>query len=204
MTGAQVILATGNPGKVREFDRLLAAVFEVLPLPQGLALPAETGLTFAENARLKALAVFDALGGTLAVLADDSGLEVTALGARPGIYSARFAGEDATDAQNVAKLLGELESAVDRTARFVCALCLTMPAVATEVAGRLIEVEGITEGTIVSEPRGLDGFGYDPVFLPEGWELTLAEASPGDKDGVSHRGAAARALLDLVARLGRV
>jgi XTP/dITP diphosphohydrolase len=202
VTGTRLILATGNAGKVREFNRLLAGTFDVLPLPAGVTLPAETGRTFAENARLKAQAVFQTLGGSVAVLADDSGLEVAALDGRPGIYSARYAGEDATDAENVAKLLGELAPAADRSARFVCALCLAEPAAGAPVSCGLLEVEGFTAGSIVEEPRGLDGFGYDPVFLPDGWHLTLAEASPEDKDRVSHRGAAARALLDCLARAG--
>ena len=125
--GTSVVLATGNAGKVREFNRLLAGVFEVQPLPEGIGLPPETADTFAANARLKAESVFQALGGDQAVLADDSGLEVAALGGRPGIFSARFAGESASDADNVAKLLRELFSASDRSARFVCALCLLIP-----------------------------------------------------------------------------
>jgi XTP/dITP diphosphohydrolase len=204
--GLAVVLATRNAGKIREFDRLFAGAFAVLPLPQGVELPPETGETFTANARLKAEAVFDALGGTCAVLADDSGLEVNALGGRPGIYSARFAGEDASDADKVAKLLGELSAEPDRGARFVCALCLVLPCYAsangdpdevpqTRGGRRVVEVQGITGGCITQSPRGGDGFGYDPVFRPDGWELTLAEASPEDKDGVSHRGAATRALL---------
>jgi non-canonical purine NTP pyrophosphatase (RdgB/HAM1 family) len=184
------VLATGNAGKVREFNRLLAGAFEVRPLPAGVGLPPETGDTFATNARLKAQSVFDALGRHQAVLADDSGLEVAALGGRPGIFSARFAGEEASDADNVAKLLQELSTAPDRGARFVCALCLIVP------PSGMVEVEGMSKGSITLSPRGEDGFGYDPVFQPEGWALTLAEASPEDKDSVSHRGAAARALVD--------
>lgn len=213
--GTPVVLATGNAGKVREFDRLLAGTFEVLPLLSGVELPVETGQTFAANARLKAQAVFESLGGVQAVLADDSGLEVTALGGRPGIYSARFAGERATDAENVTKLLAELDGAVDRSAQFVCALCLVVPDAGVPehgVAGargggaggayRFLEVEGLTRGTITLAPRGLDGFGYDPVFQPTGWDLSLAEASPEDKDRVSHRGAAARALVNCIDRWG--
>jgi len=195
-----VVLATGNAGKVREFDRLFAGAFEVLPMPAGVRLPVETGLTFAENARLKAQTVFEALGCAQAVVADDSGLEVTALGGRPGIYSARFAGEGATDAENVARLLAELDGAADRSAQFVCAVCLLLPGGAgtgdERAACETVQVEGTTKGAITPEPRGLDGFGYDPVFLPVGWELTLAEASPAGKDSVSHRGAAARALVE--------
>jgi XTP/dITP diphosphohydrolase len=198
--GAPVVLATGNAGKVREFNRLLGGAFQVRPLPQGLRLPPETGTNFAANARLKAEAVFRELGGDQAVLADDSGLEVAALSGRPGVFSARFAGERASDADNVAKLLADLSGAQDRSARFVCSLCLVVPA----RPHRLVEVEGETRGSITFAPRGVDGFGYDPVFQPEGWESTLAEASPEDKDKISHRGAAARALLDCLARQGRV
>jgi non-canonical purine NTP pyrophosphatase (RdgB/HAM1 family) len=208
--GTPVVLATGNAGKVREFNRLLAGAFDVLSLPSGVALPAETGRTFAANARLKAQAVFETLGGVRAVLADDSGLEVSALGGMPGIYSARFAGERATDTENVAKLLAEIDGASDRSAQFVCALCLVVPEDAAAgarsdeavCACRFLDVEGVTKGTVTLAPRGLDGFGYDPVFQPIGWEVTLAEASPEDKDRVSHRGAAARALLDCLGRRG--
>jgi XTP/dITP diphosphohydrolase len=224
--GSPLVLATGNAGKVREFSRLLEGAFEVRPLPSGVGLPAETGDTFATNARLKAESVFSALGGACDVLADDSGLEVAALGGRPGIFSARFAGEGATDADNVAKLLGELAGASDRSARFVCALCLvtatrdTAPgeAAASEAAAgvagadpttalppaavRVVEVRGETRGSITVAPRGDDGFGYDPVFVPEGWDQTLAQAPPEAKDRVSHRGAAARALLRVLAREG--
>jgi non-canonical purine NTP pyrophosphatase (RdgB/HAM1 family) len=199
-----VVLATGNAGKVREFDRLFAGAFEVLPLPPGVTLPEETGATFAENARLKAQTVFEELGGRQAVLADDSGLQVKALGGQPGIYSARFAGENATDAQNVEKLLEELDGAGDRGAQFACALCLALPTCADASTGTFVEVEGFTRGSVTLAPRGLDGFGYDPVFQPEGWAQTLAEASPQDKDAVSHRGAAARALLDRLAQIAGV
>jgi non-canonical purine NTP pyrophosphatase (RdgB/HAM1 family) len=203
--GLPVVLATGNAGKVREFARLFADAFAAQPLPQGVELPSETGESFAANARLKADHVFGALGGMQAVLADDSGLEVAALGGRPGIFSARYAGERAGDADNVAKLLAELESSPDRSARFVCALCLVLPvdsAIGSRDRCTVVEVEGVTRGSITRAPRGVDGFGYDPVFQPDGWELTLAEASPQAKDGVSHRGAAARALLECLGQLG--
>ncbi len=206
---ASVVLATGNAGKVREFARLFDGAFELSPLPQGVVLPEETGHSFAENARLKALDVFQALGGRRPVLADDSGLEVRALDGRPGVYSARFAGEGASDAENVAKLLRELEGIRDRSAQFVCALCLVVPeddesslaggssgTGALAMSATLVEVEGHSRGVITAVPRGLDGFGYDPVFRPDTWRETLAEALPEAKDSVSHRGAAARALLD--------
>ncbi|MBN1321067.1 MAG: RdgB/HAM1 family non-canonical purine NTP pyrophosphatase [Thermoleophilia bacterium] len=200
-----VVLATGNTGKAREFARLLAGSCEVRRMPPGVDLPAETGQTLRENARLKAEVVFAALGGQAAVLADDSGLEVTALDGRPGILSARFAGEGAGDEANVARLLDELSGREDREARFVCSLCLIQPC--PEGAGRkgrVIEVDGLSLGTITVAPRGDEGFGYDPVFLPDGWAKTLAEATPAEKDRVSHRGAAARALLVLLADRGPV
>ena len=198
----RVVLATGNPGKAREFGRLLGPSLLVDSLPGSIALPEETGMTFMANARLKADSVAEALGFSAAVLADDSGLEVTGLHGRPGILSARFAGDGAGDEKNVAKLLRELGDSKQRGARFVCALCLVLSTPLAVKAGvRHVEVEGVLTGTITWAPRGLDGFGYDPVFLPAGWALTLAEAKPADKDRVSHRGAASRALLRLLLEL---
>jgi len=200
-----MVLASRNAGKAREFGRLLSGVVEVRPLPGDVALPEETGESFQENARLKAEAAFAELGGEVAVLADDSGLEVAALGGRPGVQSARFAGEDATDEANVARLLSELAGVPDRRARFVCRLCVLLPDAAGEGTGpHVIETEGYTVGTIADAPRGSQGFGYDPLFIPEGWTLTLAEASPESKDRVSHRGAAARALLARLEKEGLV
>lgn len=197
-----VVLATGNAGKAREFDRLLEPVLSVEALPPGVILPPETGQTFYENARLKAQSVFAALEGQTAVLADDSGLEVGALQGRPGLQSARFAGKGATDSENVAKLLGELEGSDDRWARFVCSLVLLLPSEPGDGGSACeVAVEGYSEGSITRVPRGADGFGYDPVFQPNGWKNTLAEATPEEKDHVSHRGAAARALLLVVSGL---
>lgn len=182
---------------------MLGRVLLVEVLPPGIDMPEETGATFAENARLKAKAIFAALGGTKAVLADDSGLEVAALGGEPGVRSARYAGEGASDQENVSKLLRELEGTVDRRARFVCNLCLVLPGSArASVENRpaaVIEVAGAVEGTIEQEPRGSRGFGYDPVFRPLGWSETLSEVDADRKDAVSHRGAAARALLERLA-----
>jgi XTP/dITP diphosphohydrolase len=192
----RVVLATGNAGKAREFGRLLAPALSVEALPAGMAMPPETGHTFAANARLKAEAVAEALGRSVAVLADDSGLQVAGLDGRPGVLSARYAGEGATDEDNVAKLLAEMRQEQDRRARFVCSLCLVLPETRAERPGPIsIEVEGALDGHITRSARGTDGFGYDPLFVPSGWELTLAEAEPADKDCVSHRGAASRALL---------
>jgi XTP/dITP diphosphohydrolase len=199
-----VVLATGNAGKAREFDRLLEPILCVQALPAGVTLPAETGRTFYENARLKAEAVFTALEGRRAVLADDSGLEVRALGGRPGLQSARFAGERATDSENVAKLLAEMRDRDDRTARFVCSLVLLLPGEGGgETTAREVAAEGCSTGHITMTPSGADGFGYDPVFQPDGWERTLAGATPAEKDQVSHRGMAARALLRAVVSLQR-
>ena len=199
----EVVVATGNQGKAREFGRLLGATFRVQSLPEWVAAPPETGETFAENARQKAEAVFLALGEAVAVLADDSGLEVEAMGGIPGVRSARFAGEGATDQENVDKLLGELGERRDRAARFVCYLALRLP-----VAGghdsevRLLESRGTLEGTIEMAPRGTEGFGYDPVFLPVGYDKTLSEMSPEEKDALSHRARAVAALISLVGSEG--
>ena len=204
-----IILATRNSGKAREFGRLLGGAFEVEPLPPEIDMPEETGTTFAENAHLKAATIFARLGECAAVLADDSGLEVTALQDRPGVWSARYAGEGATDEENVAKLLGELQGSLDRSARFVCSLCLILPGgwrVSTPCGERVgpltIEVSGLAEGVIEVDPRGNEGFGYDPVFRPVGWSETLGEAGTDCKDLVSHRGAAARALLERLVSVG--
>jgi XTP/dITP diphosphohydrolase len=140
------------------------------------------------------------LGWGQAVLADDSGLEVAALGGRPGVLSARFAGEEASDEENVEKLLGALRDSAEREACFVCALCLALPDVPSRQAQhRRVEVEGVLAGEITRKARGSDGFGYDPVFQPDGWSMTLAEASAIEKDLVSHRGAACRELLKALA-----
>jgi XTP/dITP diphosphohydrolase len=197
----ELIIATSNRGKALEFGRLLGRAFTVRPMPRGLAIPGETGQTFAENARQKAWGVFAALGLKAAVLGDDSGLEVEALGGLPGVRSARYAGETATDQARVEKLLGAIENESNRRARFVCRLALVLPQTMRLASGRtLVETEGTLEGTIEICPRGSEGFGYDPVFRPLGWKMTLGEARPEDKDAVSHRGRAAEALIrELVA-----
>jgi len=198
-----IVLATRNAGKAREFGRLLGDSFTVEALPDEVEMPEETGRTFEENARLKAETIFEALGGTLTILADDSGLEVTALGGEPGVHSARYAGPAATDRENVSKLLAAMTSIEDRSARFVCSLCLILPFADAgnpdcgDYGDRvMVEVSGSVEGVIETEPRGTEGFGYDPVFRPLDWPETLGEASTEKKDLVSHRGAAARALVE--------
>lgn len=186
----KLILATENRHKLREIRELLAGLdVEVLHLGQLAEPPAltETGATFAENARQKACAVARATGEL--ALADDSGLEVDALGGEPGVQSARWAGEGAGDAQLVAKLLRQLTEVPDdrRTARFVCVLSLCAP------EGEVGRWEGRAEGVITREPRGTGGFGYDPVFLYPEDGLTFAEMAPERKNAVSHRGRALRA-----------
>ena len=183
------ILATGNPDKVREIRDILRGLpFE--PVPMGEAGFSgdieETGATFEENALIKARAVHARTGGF--VMADDSGLSIDALGGAPGIYSARFAGENATYPEKIARIWDMLDGVpeADRTARFVCAVAVMRP------DGSSFTVRGTCEGRIALEMRGSNGFGYDPVFyLPE-FGMTTAEMDPDDKHAVSHRGRALR------------
>jgi XTP/dITP diphosphohydrolase len=193
-----VVLATRNDGKARELTRLLEAAvkrFQTLRDHPNVTLPPETGSSYRENAFAKARAVNETLG--LPAIGDDSGLEVDALHRAPGLYSARFAGEGATDAANNALLLRSLEGVPPdrRTARYHCALVL--------VRGKddVLEVEAVCEGRILDAPRGGEGFGYDPLFLPEGETLTFGELPAARKDGISHRGRAA-ALLGRAIRHG--
>lgn len=189
----EIILATANKGKIREFSGLLEGVFGRIISLNDLESPPEVvedGATFRENALKKARALA-AYSGKPA-LADDSGLVVDSLGGRPGVYSARYAGEGATDRDNIAKLLDELKGVGHRQARFVCVLALVYP------GGREITAEGACEGVIMTEPRGEGGFGYDPVFyLPE-LGKTMAELPPGKKNTLSHRARAAEALIKLL------
>jgi len=152
----------------------------------------ETGETYLENAALKAGAVADALG-TPAV-ADDSGIEVDALGGRPGPRSARFAGADATDERNLAELIRSIRGipAAGLTARYRCVAAYVAP------GGELVSAEGLCEGTLLTRPRGSGGFGYDPIFVPVGWDRTMAELEPEEKDRISHRGRAFRTLRALL------
>ena len=191
----QFLLATRNPHKTREFAEILGEAFDIRDLADAPELPVieETGLTFEANAILKAVETSKHSQGL--VVADDSGLEVDALNGAPGVYSARYAGEDATDAENVAKLLAALNSAPGpRSARFCCVLALVREGT---VLGTF---HGLVEGTITSAPRGNSGFGYDPVFQPEGFDQTFAELDPAEKNRISHRARAIqslrRALLD--------
>jgi len=195
------VLATANPHKVGELAAILAAAgaaVQLEPLPPGMALPEETGNTFLANARLKARAALAATGQ--AALADDSGLEVDALGGEPGVLSARYAGVAGAgaNAANNAKLLAELAGihGPNRRARFRCVLVLAVPDSPEVVA------QGTIEGFILPTLRGLGGFGYDPLFQPEGDTRSLAEYAAEEKNRVSHRGQAARQLLALLTARG--
>lgn len=192
----KVVLATGNAGKAREFAAMLAPLGVTLVLQTALGIPAvdETGVTFEENALLKARHAARASG--LPALADDSGLEVDALGGRPGVYSARYAGPGASDQANLELLLRELGGtpAAQRSARYQCVLAF----VRQPDAPQPLLAVGRWEGRILEAARGGGGFGYDPVFLPEGSALSAAEMPAAAKNAVSHR---ARALAALVAAL---
>ncbi|MGB5704147.1 MAG: RdgB/HAM1 family non-canonical purine NTP pyrophosphatase [Polyangiales bacterium] len=196
----RILVATMNAGKLREYKRLLAKV-------PGLELATMDTLsekvdvvedrdTFAGNARKKATEIAAVAGVTC--LADDSGLEVDALGGRPGVHSARYAGEGATDARNNEKLLEELREVpeADRKARFRCAI------VVVAADGReLAAADGACDGQIGYEPRGTHGFGYDPLFIPDGYTETMAELDPETKNEISHRAEAAAKLVPLLREL---
>ena len=188
MNTPKLLLATRNEHKRREFARLLVG-WEVDSLPDDVELPPEDGTTFAENALGKARAAAAATGR--ASIADDSGIEAAALGARPGVRSARYAGESASDQENLALLLREAPAG--SALQYVCALAYVDPG----QAGEEHLFEGRCTGTLAAEPRGERGFGYDPAFVPdEGSQTeTMAEFSDERKDRISHRGRAARALL---------
>lgn len=188
----RLVVATGNADKAREIRAVLdhaGADVELLPRPEDVPEVEETGSTLEANARLKAEALRDATG--LAALGEDTGLEVDSLGGAPGVYSARFAGEDATYADNVNELLRQMDEVrrASRTARFRTAVVLALP------DGRELTAEGVVEGVITGTARGTGGFGYDSVFAPAGADgRTFAELDPDHKHAISHRGRAVRAL----------
>jgi XTP/dITP diphosphohydrolase len=182
-----VVLATRNDHKLRELSKLMAPC-ELEPLPEDVRLPPETGTTFADNALAKARAAAAATGRP--AVADDSGIEASALRGAPGVWSARYAGDGAGDEENLAKLLSEVPEDGDRQVAYVCALAYVEP------GGREELVHGRCEGVLAREPRGTGGFGYDPAFVPHDYSdgRTMAELTPDEKDAISHRGRAAREL----------
>jgi XTP/dITP diphosphohydrolase len=190
----RLVVATRNEHKLRELAQIMAA-HELEPLPPDVELPPETGTTFADNALGKARAAAAATGRP--AIADDSGIEAGALRGAPGVWSARFAGEHASDEDNLAKLLREVPPDGDTRVAYVCAMAFVEPGGSEEVA------HGRCEGRLTHEPRGAGGFGYDPAFVPDdypGDDRTMAELDPDEKDAISHRGRAAR---ELALRLAR-
>ena len=181
----QILIGTKNAGKIKELKSLLAELpvkLRDLNEFKHIIEPEETGATFMENAALKA--VYYAQKTKLAALADDSGLEVEALNGAPGVYSARYAGEQASDAEKISKLLEEIKDSgsENRAARFVCAIVLT-----DETGDIIFQTEGICQGKIALAANGQNGFGYDPVFIPDGFDQTFGELSGEIKSRLSHR-----------------
>ena len=194
----RLLLATGNPGKLVELRRILEAgqvEVELVGLDEFPGAPdvRETGATFAENAEIKARAMAEFSG--LPAVADDSGLCVDALNGMPGVLSARWSGRHGDDAANLRLVLGQLADVPDerRGAYFACTAALVLP------SGREHLTEGTVHGRLLHEPRGENGFGYDPIFVPDTGELTTAEMSAEDKDRISHRGKALRLLAPVIA-----
>ena len=190
----QLVLATRNAKKLAELDRLLAGAgldVQILGSDAFSELPEieETGSTFAENSLIKARAVSTHTG--LIAIADDSGLCVDALDGQPGIYSARWAGQGATDESNLDLVLEQIRDIepARRTAHFACAAALVLP------SGEEYVVQGQVNGVLLTQRRGVGGFGYDPIFLPDGFDITTAEMTSEQKDAISHRGQAMRALV---------
>ena len=195
---ARLVLATANAHKVTELTRILQAGHvdvELVSLADFPGAPdvAETGATFAENALLKARAIAEFTG--LPAVADDSGLCVDALNGMPGVLSARWSGRHGADEDNLSLVLAQVADVPDerRGAQFVCVAALVVP------GGREHTSEGFVSGQLIRERRGTNGFGYDPIFVPAGAQLTTAEMAPADKDAISHRGKAFRALAPVIA-----
>lgn len=189
MPRGRVVVATRNPHKVRELAEVLESL-ELVPAPEELELPPEDGETFAENALGKARAVHAATGAP--TIADDSGIEARALGGEPGVRSARYAGPEASDEENLGLLLSRLAEEADRSVAYECVLAYV------DEAGAEHLFEGRCDGELAREPRGTGGFGYDPAFIPEDTgpedRRTMAELGPDEKHAISHRGRAARRL----------
>ncbi len=189
----RVVCASANPHKVAEIEQLLLGAVILEPRPQGIPDVVEDADTFVGNARLKAAAIVASTG--MPAIADDTGLCVDALGGAPGVHTARYAGEGCSDADNRAKLLRELADVDDRTATFRTVALIRWP------DGSELVAEGTCDGAIASAERGSDGFGYDPVFVPDGaGGRTFAEMPAADKHAISHRGRAFRTLLSVLAQ----
>jgi XTP/dITP diphosphohydrolase len=190
-----LVVATRNEHKLRELGEIVTGV-ELEPLPPDVELPPEDGASFAQNALIKAREARRATGMT--AIADDSGIEARALGGAPGVRSARFAGPEATDEQNLSKLLRELDRGDDRAVAYVCVIAHV------DEDGDEALFEGRCEGTLAREPRGSGGFGYDPAFVPDDTgpddDRTMAELSAEEKHAISHRGRAARRLAEYLSR----
>ncbi len=185
----ELLIATHNKGKAKEISALLRPYVRKFYIAADLGLPEpeETGVTFAENAKIKALSAANVSGKV--ALADDSGLVVNALGGAPGIYSARWAGESRDFGKAMLKVHDSLADSMDRSAYFVCALVLGWP------DGHVEFFEGRVDGTIVWPMRGDNGFGYDPIFQPEGYDVTFGEMNPEEKERISHRAVAFNRLI---------
>lgn len=186
----RIVLATGNLDKVAEFEAMWPGA-GVERAPEGFA-PEETGATLLQNAWIKAAALRGSADPGAVVLADDSGLVVHSLGGRPGVFSSRYAGENATYEDNCRRLLHELEGEDDRRAAFVCVLVALAP------GDRMLVASGCCPGDITTAMRGGKGFGYDPVFVPEGERRSMAEMTRDEKAAISHRGRAARRMSSLL------
>ena len=186
----KLVIATGNAGKLKEMKEMLGDLFDVIGLKEAgaTATAEENGSTFAENALIKAEDIFKQTGEN--VLADDSGLCVEALDGAPGIYSARYAGENATQAQKNALLLKNLQGAENRKAKFVCSVALILK------NGRVIQAEGETEGEILQSENGNGGFGYDPLFFSYDLKKSFGDCTDDEKNSVSHRSRALQNLLE--------
>jgi XTP/dITP diphosphohydrolase len=195
MVRRTLVVATRNEHKLRELGEIVTGV-ELEPLSPNVELPPEDGASFAENALIKARKARRATG--MAAIADDSGIEARALGGAPGVRSARFAGPEATDEQNLSKLLRELDRSDDRAVAYVCVIAHV------DEDGDEALFEGRCEGTLAREPRGSRGFGYDPAFVPDDTgpddDRTMAELSAEEKHAISHRGRAARRLSEYLSR----
>lgn len=190
----KLVFATNNNNKLKEVKQLLPDSIEILSLKDIDSEDeiAETGSTIPENAFIKARYIYEKFG--MNCFADDTGLEVDALGGRPGVYSARFAGPGGKSEENIKKLLTELKGIENRKARFRTAICLM-------IDGVDMSFEGVVEGVITESESGENGFGYDPVFLPDGYDKTFAQMTDAEKNAISHRGIAVRKLVDYLSNV---